>query len=116
MQIGTVRIDNGSTNFADFTIRPNFATGIGKPRGTISGLSSDPDSRAQVQLDGQVDTAIRDGHTLDHVECHDVPSELRLLYATQDLIDGGLSEHGAIIPGDPDGRARTDGRAGTARR
>jgi hypothetical protein len=56
MQIGTVRIDNGSTNFADFTTRPNFATGIGKLKGTISGLSSDQDSRARVELDGQVDT------------------------------------------------------------
>ncbi|MDQ1303204.1 MAG: hypothetical protein QG595_1187 [Pseudomonadota bacterium] len=56
IQIGTVRIDNGSTNFADFTTRPNFATGIGKLKGTISGLSSDPDSRARVALDGQVDT------------------------------------------------------------
>jgi hypothetical protein len=56
MQIGTVRIDNGSTNFADFTTRPNFATGIGKLRGTISGLSSDQDTRARVELDGQVDT------------------------------------------------------------
>jgi hypothetical protein len=56
MQIGIVRIENGSTNFADFTTRPNFATGIGKLKGTISGLSSDPASRAQVQLDGQVDT------------------------------------------------------------
>ena len=56
MQIGTVRIDNGATNFADFTTRPNFATGIGKLKGTISGLSSDQDSRARVELDGQVDT------------------------------------------------------------
>jgi hypothetical protein len=55
MQIGTVRIDNGSTNFADFTIKPNFATGIAKLKGTISGLSSDPASRATVELDGQVD-------------------------------------------------------------
>lgn len=55
MQIGTVRIEDGSTNFADFTIKPNFATGIGKLKGTITGLSSDPASRAKVELDGQVD-------------------------------------------------------------
>ena len=55
MQIGTVRIRNGSTNFADLSTRPNFATGIGKLEGTISGLSSDPASRAKVELDGQVD-------------------------------------------------------------
>ncbi len=56
MQIGTVRIVNGSINFADLSTRPSFATGIGNLKGTISGLSSDPASRAQVQLDGQVDT------------------------------------------------------------
>ena len=55
VQIGTVRIADGSTNFADFTIKPNFATGIGKLKGTITGLSSDPASRAKVELDGQVD-------------------------------------------------------------
>lgn len=55
MQIGTVRIDNGSTGFADLTTKPNFATSIGKLKGTISGLSSDPDSRAKVELAGQVD-------------------------------------------------------------
>jgi hypothetical protein len=55
VQIGILRIDNGSTNFADLTTRPNFATGIDKLTGTISGLSSDPASRAKVELDGQVD-------------------------------------------------------------
>ena len=56
VQIGMVRIDNGSANFADLTIKPNFATGIGKLKGTVSGLSSASSSRAQVQLDGEVDT------------------------------------------------------------
>lgn len=55
MQIGTVRIRGGSADFADLSIKPNFATGIGKLEGTISGLSSDPASRAKVELDGQVD-------------------------------------------------------------
>ncbi len=55
IQIGTLRINDGSTNFADLSIRPNFATGIGKLEGTITGLSSDPTSRAKVELDGQVD-------------------------------------------------------------
>ncbi|MFZ1623515.1 MAG: DUF748 domain-containing protein [Gammaproteobacteria bacterium] len=55
MRVGTVRINNGSTNFADLSVKPNFATGIGKLKGTISGLSSDPASRAKVDLDGEVD-------------------------------------------------------------
>lgn len=55
VRIGTVRITNGSARFADFTTRPNFAIGIEKLKGTISGLSSSPSSRASVELDGQVD-------------------------------------------------------------
>jgi len=55
VRIGTVKISNGSAKFADFTTRPNFAIGIEKLSGTISGLSSAPSSRAKVNLDGQVD-------------------------------------------------------------
>ena len=55
IRIGTVKITNGSARFADFTTRPNFATGIEKLKGTIAGLSSAQASRAKVELDGQVD-------------------------------------------------------------
>lgn len=55
IRIGTVKISDGSARFADFTTRPNFATGIEKLNGTISGLSSAETSRAKVELDGQVD-------------------------------------------------------------
>jgi len=55
IRIGTVRISNGSARFADFTTRPNFAIGIENLKGTITGLSSAPSSRATVELDGQVD-------------------------------------------------------------
>jgi uncharacterized protein involved in outer membrane biogenesis len=55
IRIGTVRISNGSANFADFTTRPNFAIGIEKLKGSIAGLSSAQSSRAKVELDGQVD-------------------------------------------------------------
>ena len=55
VRIGLVRIDKGSANFADFTLRPNFATGIQELSGTVTGLSSKPDSRAKVDLDGKVD-------------------------------------------------------------
>lgn len=53
--IGTVRIENGSANFADLWMKPNFVTGIQGLRGTIKGLSSDPGARADVFLEGKVD-------------------------------------------------------------
>jgi hypothetical protein len=55
MAIGTVRVIDGSVNYADFWIQPNFAVGIQALNGTIDGLSSDPKSRAKVKLDGKVD-------------------------------------------------------------
>ena len=55
MAIGTVRIVDGSVNYADFWIKPNFAVGIQSLNGTIDGLSSDPKSRAKVKLEGKVD-------------------------------------------------------------
>ncbi|MBL8224686.1 MAG: DUF748 domain-containing protein [Chromatiales bacterium] len=54
-QVDVVRIRDGSTDFADLSIRPPFATGIQKLKGTVRGLSSDPKARATVELDGQVD-------------------------------------------------------------
>ena len=55
MTIGLVRIANGTTDYADFSMQPNFATGIQDLHGTIKGLSSDPSSRATVDLQGRVD-------------------------------------------------------------
>ncbi len=55
MAIGLVRIANGTADYADFSMQPNFATGIQDLHGTIKGLSSDPGSRATVELQGRVD-------------------------------------------------------------
>ena len=55
VSIGTVRIIDGSANYADFWIQPNFAVGIQTLSGSIDGLSSDPKSRAKVKLAGKVD-------------------------------------------------------------
>lgn len=55
VSIGTVRITNGSANFADFWIQPNYAVSLQSLGGTIVGLSSDPKSRAKVALEGKVD-------------------------------------------------------------
>ena len=55
MRIGSVQITDGSTDFADFSVQPNFAAGMMALTGTVTGLSSDPKSRAQVKLAGNVD-------------------------------------------------------------
>jgi hypothetical protein len=55
ISIGTVRIANGSAHFADFWIQPNYAVSLQSLNGTIVGLSSDPKSRAKVNLEGKVD-------------------------------------------------------------
>jgi Domain of Unknown Function (DUF748) len=55
MAIGLVRVANGTADYADFSIQPNFATGIQDLHGTVKGLSSDPGSRATVDLQGRVD-------------------------------------------------------------
>ncbi|MBN2254347.1 MAG: DUF748 domain-containing protein [Deltaproteobacteria bacterium] len=53
--VGTVRIAGGSANFADFSLKPAFATGIQDLNGTVKGLSSNPSARADVSLTGAVD-------------------------------------------------------------
>jgi hypothetical protein len=55
MAIGAVRIANGSANYSDLWIKPSFAVGIQTLDGTVTGLSSDPKSRAKVDLNGKVD-------------------------------------------------------------
>jgi hypothetical protein len=55
VSIGTVTLVNGSANYSDLWIKPSFAIGIQSLGGKITGLSSDPQSRAKVQLDGKVD-------------------------------------------------------------
>src|SRR6185312_3255611 len=55
MSIGLVRIATGTADYADYSIQPNFATGIQNLHGTIESLSSNPSSRATVALKGKVD-------------------------------------------------------------
>ena len=53
--VGVVLIANGTADYADLSMQPNFVTGIQDLHGTIKGLSSDPSSRAIVDLQGTVD-------------------------------------------------------------
>jgi hypothetical protein len=53
--IERVRIDTGQLEFADLSLTPQFGTRINALSGVINGLSTDPASTAQVELDGKVD-------------------------------------------------------------
>jgi hypothetical protein len=55
VEIGKVRVENGSANFADFWITPNYAVSLQQLGGTITGLSSRKDSRAKLALNGKID-------------------------------------------------------------
>ncbi len=52
--IGAVRMVNGSADYTDLWIKPSFALGMQALNGAVTGLSSDPNSRARVQLDGKL--------------------------------------------------------------
>jgi hypothetical protein len=55
VRIDGVHIENGSLNFADFWIQPNYAVSIQQLNGVIADLSSDEASRATLDLEGKVD-------------------------------------------------------------
>jgi uncharacterized protein involved in outer membrane biogenesis len=55
MVIDSVTINDGSMNFADFWIQPNYAVSVQSLNGSVVGLSSDPASRARLALEGKVD-------------------------------------------------------------
>ncbi len=55
MVIKKIRLDAGRLDFADLSIQPHFSAGILDLQGSILGLSSNPSSRAKVDLRGEVD-------------------------------------------------------------
>lgn len=55
IRIREVRIENGRMNFSDYFVEPNFSADVQALGGTIIGISSAADSRAQVQLAGSLD-------------------------------------------------------------
>jgi hypothetical protein len=54
-RIGVFAVHNGSANFADRSLQPNFETGIQQLNGTAKGLSSEQLARAEVDIKGKVD-------------------------------------------------------------
>jgi len=55
LAISAVRLIDGSANYSDLWIKPSFSVGIQNLGGTISGLSSEPRSRAKMELNGKLD-------------------------------------------------------------
>jgi hypothetical protein len=55
MAIKKIRVEAGRLDFADHSVTPNFSAGIRDLQGTVLGLSSNPSSRAKVDLHGDVD-------------------------------------------------------------
>ncbi|HSQ70538.1 MAG TPA: DUF748 domain-containing protein, partial [Steroidobacteraceae bacterium] len=54
IRVREVRIENGQMNYSDFFIEPNFSADIKQLNGTIKGLSSDPNARAKITLEGKL--------------------------------------------------------------
>ena len=54
VRIGEVRITDGTLDFTDNNVQPNFAAEIVALNGSIKGLSSDPASHALVDMKGKV--------------------------------------------------------------
>jgi hypothetical protein len=53
--IGSLRIRGGFSDFADLSLEPSVSIGIQNLSGTIRGLSSQEDARADVDIEGNVD-------------------------------------------------------------
>lgn len=50
-----VRLQNAKLDFADLSLRPQFAAKIYELNGVITGLSTKRDARSQIELDGRID-------------------------------------------------------------
>jgi hypothetical protein len=55
IRIRRVEIEDGTADFTDHSVQPNFSTAMLGLHGAITGLSSNPQARAQLNLDGNVD-------------------------------------------------------------
>jgi hypothetical protein len=55
MSIKKIALQASQADFADLSVKPNFATGIQKLEGSVTGLSSKENSRAKIDLHGSVD-------------------------------------------------------------
>ncbi|MDH5540178.1 MAG: DUF748 domain-containing protein, partial [Rhizobacter sp.] len=53
--IDRVRVSNGLLEFADLSLRPQFGARMHELKGVITGLGTDPEGSAKLQLDARVD-------------------------------------------------------------
>jgi flagellar motor protein MotB len=54
VRIREVRVDGGRMDFADYFIQPNFAADIRSLEGVVTGVSSNPNAHATIDLKGKV--------------------------------------------------------------
>ncbi|ROZ76240.1 DUF748 domain-containing protein [Ramlibacter sp. WS9] len=55
IHVRRIRLQDAKLDFADLSLRPQFAAKIFELNGAINGLSSARDTRSQIELDGRVD-------------------------------------------------------------
>jgi hypothetical protein len=55
IKISRIDVVDGTADFTDHSVQPTFSTAIYGLKGTVAGLSSDPASRATIDLEGSVD-------------------------------------------------------------
>ncbi|WP_375753692.1 DUF748 domain-containing protein [Vibrio sp. HN007] len=55
LDIAQVKFKNGSAFFADYSLTPNFASGIELLNGSVKNISSNPKTRAAVDIEGKID-------------------------------------------------------------
>ena len=55
LSIKKIVLQASSANFSDLSLKPNFSASIVALEGSVTGLSSKPNSRAKIDLHGQVD-------------------------------------------------------------
>ncbi|HET57146.1 MAG TPA: DUF748 domain-containing protein, partial [Deltaproteobacteria bacterium] len=55
VKIGAVKLEDGTLQFADFSLRPQFATSIHSLNGTIANVASSSGARTRIDLEGRVD-------------------------------------------------------------
>ena len=54
-RVDRMRVSGGQVEFADFSLPTPFGTKIHELKGNVAGISSAPNARAQIKLDGRVD-------------------------------------------------------------
>jgi Domain of Unknown Function (DUF748) len=55
VRVRRVRVENAKLDFTDLSLRPQFAARVVELNGLLTGLSTRPGARAQIDLDGRVD-------------------------------------------------------------